>query len=130
MDENPNLIKDLKETRKTVDALQQHTFFKEQLKGDDKLKKELIKMEEAFINTMEIKELFNGNVDDIKFKIKEFQNAAHVAKAILELSETEELILKVIIYSSKIQVMDFLYEYCNHIKLIFSRLPSDDDLKL
>ena len=97
MDENPNLIKDLKETQKTVHAIQQHTFFKEQLKESDKLKKELIKMEESFINAMEIRELFNGTVDDIRFKIKELQNAAHVAKAILELSETEELILKVII---------------------------------
>ena len=58
-------------------------------------------MEESFINTMEIREIFNGNVDEMRFKIKELQNAAHVAKAILELSETEELILKVIIYSSK-----------------------------
>ena len=40
MDENPNLIKDVKETKKTVDAIQQHKFFKEYLKEDDKIKKE------------------------------------------------------------------------------------------
>ena len=130
MDENPNLIKDLKETQKTVHAIQQHTFFKEQLKESNTLNKELIKMEESFINAMEIKELFNGNVDGIRFKIKELKNAAHVAKAILELSEAEEIILNIIIYSSKIQVMDLLYEHFNYIKLLFSRLPSDEDLKL
>ena len=79
---------------------------------------------------MEIKELFNGNIDDIRFKIKELQNAAQVAETILELSEIEKLILKAIIYSSKMQVMGFLYEWFNPIKLIFSRLPSDEDLKL
>ena len=87
-------------------------------------------MEETFINAMEIRELFNENTNEIRFKIKELQNAAQVANAILELSELEEMILKVIIYSSKIQVMDFLYEYFNHIRLILSRLPSDEDLKL
>ena len=43
MDENPNLIKDIKETQKTVDAIQQHTYFKEYLKDNDKLKKEFLK---------------------------------------------------------------------------------------
>ena len=51
------LSKILKKLKKTVDVIQQHTFFKEQLKETDKLKKELIKMEEFFINTMEIREL-------------------------------------------------------------------------
>ena len=129
MNKNPNLIKDIKETKKTVDSIQQHTFFKEYLKENDKLKKELIKLEEYFINAMEIKQLLNGTVDDIRFKIKELKNATHVAKTILELSEDEELILKVIIYSSKIQVMDLLDEWFHNIKFIFDRLPSDEDLK-
>ena len=129
MDENPNLIKDIKETQKTVDAIQQHTYFKEYLKDNDKLKKELIKMEEAFINAMEIKHLFNENIDEIKFKIKELQNAAIVTKAILDLPEKEELILTVIGYSSKIDVMDLLYEWFHDIKIIFDRLPSEEDLK-
>ena len=124
------LSKILKKLKKTLDAIQQHTFFKEQLKETSKLQKELIKIEDSFIHAMEIRELFNGNVDGIRFKIKELQDAAHIAKAVLELSETEELLLKVIIYSFKIQAMYFLYEYFNHIKLIFSRLPSDEDLKL
>ena len=87
MDENPNLIKDLKETQKTADVIQQHIFFKEQLKETDKLKKELIKIEESIINAMEIRELFNGSIGEIRFKIKELQNAAQVAKTVLELSE-------------------------------------------
>ena len=37
-------------------------------------------MEKSFINAMEIRELFNGNIDEIRFKIKELQNAAQVAK--------------------------------------------------
>ena len=57
-------------------------------------------------------------------------NAAIVAKAILDLSEEEELILKVISYSSKIDVMDLLDEWFHNIKFIFDRLPSDEDLKL
>ena len=55
MDENPNLIKDVKETKKTIDAIQQHKFFKEYLKEDDKMKKNIMEMEECFINAMEIK---------------------------------------------------------------------------
>ena len=86
-------------------------------------------MEEYFINAMEIKQLFNGDVDKMRFKIKELKNATHVAKAILELSEEEELILNVITYSSKIQVMDLIDEWFHHIKFIFDRLPSDEDLK-
>ena len=86
-------------------------------------------MEECFINAMEIRELFNGNIDEIRFKIKELQNAAQVAKVILELSELETLMLKIIIHSSKIQVMDLLYEWFNNLKAIFNRLPSDEDLK-
>ena len=38
--------------------------------------------------------------------------------------------LKVIIYSSKIQVMDLVYKWFNHLRAIFNRLPSDEDLKL
>ena len=130
MDENPNLIKDVKETKKTVDAIQQHKFFKEDLKEDDKIKKNIMEMEECFINAMEIRQLFNDHdIDNIKFKIKELQNAAQVAKAILELSEIENLMLKTIIYSSKIQVMGFLDEWFIYLRLIFDRLPSDDDLK-
>ena len=91
---------------------------------------DLINIEECFINAMEIRQLFNGNIDEMKFKIKELQNAAQVAKAILELSEAEELIQKVIIYSSKIQNMDLLYEWSNPIKLISNRLPSYEDLKI
>ena len=60
MDENSNLIKDLKETQKTVDVIQQHTFFKEQLKETDKLKKEIINIEKSFINAMEIKAILMG----------------------------------------------------------------------
>ena len=40
MEENPNIFKDIKETMKTVDAIQEHTFFKEYLKENDKIKKE------------------------------------------------------------------------------------------
>ena len=129
MDENPNLIKDVKETKKTVDAIQQHKFFKESLKEDDKIKKNIMEMEECFINAMEIRQLFNGNIDEMKFKIKELQNAAQVAKAILELSEIESLMLKTIVYSSKIQVMDLLDEWFIYLRLIFNRLPSDENLK-
>ena len=129
MDENPNLIKDIKETKKTVDAIQQHKFFKESLKEDDKIKKNIMEMEECFINAMEIRQLFNGNIDEMKFKIKELQNAAQVAKAILELSEIESLMLKTIVYSSKIQVMDLLDEWFIYLRLIFNRLPSDENLK-
>ena len=129
MYENPNLIKDVKETKKTVDAIQQHTFFKEYLKEDDKIKKNIMEMEECFINAMEIRQLFNGNTDEIKFKIKELQNAAQVAKAILELSEIENLMLKTIVYSSKIQVMDLLDEWFIYLRSIFNRLPSDENLK-
>ena len=75
------------------------------------------------------KKLFNDDIDEIKFKIKELQNAAQVAKAILELSEIESLMLKTIIYSSKIQVMDLLDEWFIYLRLIFNRLPSDEDLK-
>jgi hypothetical protein len=78
---------------------------------------------------MEIRQLFNGNIDEMKFKIKELQNAAQVAKAILELSEIESLMLKTIVYSSKIQVMDLLDEWFIYLRLIFNRLPSDEDLK-
>ena len=52
-------------------------------------------MEESFINAMERgllipwKEVFNDNVDEIRFKIEEHYSAAQVAKAILELSKTE-----------------------------------------
>ena len=129
MDENPNLIKDVKETKKTVDAIQQHKFFKESLKEDDKIKKNIMEMEECFINAMEIRQLFKGNIDEMKFKIKELQNAAQVAKAILELSEIENLMLKTIVYSSKIQVMDLLDEWFIYLRLIFNRLPSDENLK-
>ena len=120
----------LKKLKKTVDAIQQHKFFKEYLKEDDKIKKNIMEMEECFINAMEIRKLFNDHdIDNIKFKIKELQNAAQVAKAILELSEIENLMLKTIIYSSKIQVMGFLDEWFIYLRLIFDRLPSDDDLK-
>ena len=129
MDENPNLIKDIKETQKTVDAIQKHKFFKEYLKETDKVKKNIMEMEECFINAMEIRKLFNDDIDEIKFKIKELQNAAQVAKTILELSEIESLMLKTIMYSSKIQVMDLLDEWFIYLKLIFARLPSDEDLK-
>ena len=130
MDENPNLIKDVKETKKTVDAIQQHKFFKEYLKEDDKIKKNIMEMEECFINAMEIRKLFNDHdIDEMKFKIKKLQNAAQVAKVILELSEIESLMLKTIIYSSKIQVMDLLDEWFIYLRLIFDRLPSDEDLK-
>ena len=122
MEENPNLFKDIKETMKTVDPIQKHTFFKEYLKENDKIKKVTMEMEECFINAMEIRELFNGNIDEIRFKIKELQNAAQVAKVILELSELETLMLK-------IQAMDLLYEWFNNLKAIFNRLPSDEDLK-
>ena len=88
-----------------------------------------MEIEECFINSMEIRTLFNGDVEDIQFKIKELQNAAKVAKAILELSEEEKLILNTIIHSSKIKVMDVLGEWFYHIKPIFNRLPSDADLK-
>ena len=126
MEENPNIFKDIKETMKTVDAIQQHKFFKEYLKEDDKIKKNIMEMEECFINAMEIKKLFNDDIDEIKFKIKELQNAAQVAKAILDLSEIESLMLKTIIYSSKIQVMDLLDEWFIYLRLIFNRLPSDE----
>ena len=88
-----------------------------------------MEIEECFINSMEIRTLFNGDVEDIQFKIKELQNAAKVAKAILELSEEEKIILNTIIHSSKIKVMDLLDEWFYHIKPIFNRLPSDADLK-
>ena len=39
MEENPNLFKDIKEIMKTVKAIQEHTFFKEYLKENDKIKK-------------------------------------------------------------------------------------------
>jgi hypothetical protein len=130
MDENPNLIKDVKETKKTVDAIQEHKFFKEYLKEDDKIKKNIMEMEECFINAMEIRKLFNDHdINEMKFKIKKLQNAAQVAKAILELSDIESLMLKTIIYSSKIQVMDLLDEWFIYLRLIFNRLPSDEDLK-
>ena len=119
MDENPNLIKDIKETKKTVDAIQKHNFFKEYLKETDKVKKNIMEMKECFINAMEIRKLFNDDIDEIKFKIKELQNAAQVAKTILELSEIEGLMLKTIMYSSKIQVMDLLDEWFIYLKLIF-----------
>jgi len=124
VDENPNLIKDVKETKKTVDEI--HT---EYLKETNKAKKNIMEMEECFINAMEIRQLFNGNIDEMKFKIKELQNAAQVAKAILELSEIESLMLKTIVYSSKIQVMDLLDEWFIYLRLIFNRLPSDENLK-
>ena len=78
---------------------------------------------------MEIRQLFNGNIDDIKFKVKELQNGAKVAKAILELSEEESLMLTAIVYSSKIQVMELLDEWFIYLRSIFYRLPSDEDLK-
>ena len=64
------------------------------------------------------KKLFNDDIDEIKFKIKELQNAAQVAKAILELSEIERLMLQTIIYSSKIQVMDLSDERFIYLRLI------------
>ena len=57
MDENLNLIKDVKETKKTVDAIQQHKFLKEYLKEDDKIKKNIMEMEECFIIAMEIRQI-------------------------------------------------------------------------
>ena len=129
IDQNPNVIEDVINTRKTVEAIEEHTFFKEFLKEDKKLKREVMEIEECFINSMEIRMLFNGDVEDIQFKIKELQNAAKVAKAILELSEEEKIILNTIIHSSKIKVMDLLDEWFYHIKPIFNRLPSDADLK-
>jgi len=129
IDQNPNVIEDVINTRKTVEAIEEHTFFKEFLKEDKKLKREVMEIEECFINSMEIRMLFNGDVEDIQFKIKELQNAAKVAKAILELSEEEKLILNTIIHSSKIKVMNLLDEWFYHIKPIFNRLPSDADLK-
>ena len=48
MDENPNLIKDIKETQKTVDAIQQHTYFKEYLKDNDKYSKHLTKIYQLY----------------------------------------------------------------------------------
>ena len=48
----------------------------------------------------------------------------------MDLSEEEELILKVIGYSSKFDVMDLLDEWFHNIKFIFDRLLSDDDLKV
>ena len=105
-----------------------HKFFKEDIKEMDKLKKDLIEIEECFINAMEIKNLFNENAGDIKFKIGELQNAAKIAKSILELSEKEHMILSVIIHSSKIKVIALLDEWFHHIKSIFASLPSDEDL--
>ena len=96
----------------------------------DKLKEDLSEIEECFINAMEIRKLFNDHdINEMKFKIKKLQNAAQVAKVILELSEVESLMLKTIIYSSKIQVMDLLDEWFIYLRLIFDRLPSDEDLK-
>ena len=129
MDENPNLIKDIKETKKSVDALQEHSFFKDYLKETNKVKKNIMEMEECFIDAMEIRKLFNGDIEEINFKFKELQNAAQVANEILELSEIESLMLKAIIYSSKIQVMDLLDEWFIYLRSIFNRLPSDEDLK-
>ena len=129
MDENPNLIKDIKETKKSVDALQEHSFFKDYLKETNKVKKNIMIMEECFINAMEIRKLFNGDIEEINFKVKELQNAAQVANRILELSQIESLMLKAIMYSSKIQVMDLLDEWFIYLRLIFDRLPSDEDLK-
>ena len=131
MDENPNLFKDIKETMKTVDVIQEHTFFKEELKETDKIKKKIMEMEQCFIDAMEIKYIFNrgGMIQDIKFKIQKLQNAAQVAKIMVEMSEKEQLMLSVIIYTSKIDVMDLLDEWFYDIKPIFDRLPSDEDLK-
>ena len=130
MDENPNLIKDIKETMKSVDAIQEHTFFKEELKEADKIKKKIMEIEKCFINTMEIRNLFKRDmIEDVKFKIEKLQNAAKVAKEMVELSEEEQLMLTVITYSSKIKAMDLLDEWFYNIKSIFDRLPSDEDLK-
>ena len=41
---------------------------------------------------MEIRSLFNEDVEDIRFKIRELQNAAKVAKLILQLAEEEQMI--------------------------------------
>ena len=68
----------------------------------------MVEIEECFINAMEIKNLFNENAGDIKFKIRELQNAAKIAKSILEVSEKEQMILSVIIHSSKIKVIALL----------------------
>ena len=68
-------------------------------------------------------------IEDMKFKIRKLQNAAQVAKEIVELSEEEQLMLAVIIHRSKIKVMDLLDEWFYDIKSIFDRLPSDEDLK-
>ena len=130
MDENPNLIKDIKETMKSVDVIQEHTFFKEEIKEADKIKKKIMEIEECFINSMEIRNLFKRDmIEDMKFKIKKLQNAAQVAKAMVEMSEEEQLMLSVITHSSKIKVMDLLDEWFYDIKSIFDRLPSDEDLK-
>ena len=84
----------------------------------DKLKEDLIEIEECFINAMEIRSLFNDDAENIRFKIRELQNASKVAKSILELSDEEQMILAVIIHSSKIKVITLLEEWFHHINSI------------
>ena len=87
MEDNPRLVEDIKELKLDNYMIGKHKIFKEELKEMNKLKENLIEIEECFINAMEIKNLFNENGGDIKFNIRKLQNAAKIAKSILKLSE-------------------------------------------
>ena len=55
-------------------------------------------------------EYFNNDAENIRFKIRELQNASKVVKSILELSEEDQMILAAIIHSSKITVITLFEE--------------------